>query len=171
MRDHDHRGNIESIERNHKMKYIKTKTLFKRGWRLLHNGDMIKLGDMVEVDSHNGLCTESGNMGLRVGDDQSQYRYMRKGKKSKTKTIAAKITEKRILQLSNDLSENIATGTTQEWRAVAKYFRDQFDDLHIKFMTARDAITLWAQFTHQLNRIAAELSLDEKTLAKRPRSR
>ncbi len=42
--------------------------------------------------------------------------------------LVAKISEDRILQLSNDMSEDMASGTTAEWRAVALYFRNEVDD-------------------------------------------
>lgn len=43
------------------------------------------------------------------------------------KPLVAAIPEIRILQLSNDLSENVRSGTTEEWRAVALYFRNEVD--------------------------------------------
>lgn len=43
--------------------------------------------------------------------------------------VLAAISEERILQLSNDMSEGISSGTTKEWRAVAYYFRFKMDEL------------------------------------------
>lgn len=40
----------------------------------------------------------------------------------------SRIGENRILQLSNDLSENIQSGRVDEWRAVALYFRRRLED-------------------------------------------
>lgn len=39
------------------------------------------------------------------------------------------VTEERILQLSNDQSENINSGTLREWKAVAVYFSREHDRL------------------------------------------
>lgn len=44
--------------------------------------------------------------------------------------VLAAISESRIIQLSNDMSEGISSGTTKEWRAVAYYFRFKMDELH-----------------------------------------
>lgn len=44
--------------------------------------------------------------------------------------VLAAISEEQILQLSNDMSEGISSGTTKEWRAVAYYFRFKMDELH-----------------------------------------
>ena len=55
------------------------------------------------------------------------------GKKRKPNSlhgVLAAISEERILQLSNDMSEGISSGTTKEWRAVAYYFRFKMDQLH-----------------------------------------
>lgn len=41
--------------------------------------------------------------------------------------LCSQIDEARILQLSNDLSENMASGTLKDWRKVAWYWRNQFD--------------------------------------------
>lgn len=50
------------------------------------------------------------------------------------KPLVADCTLDRIMQLSNDLSENIASGSVQEWRAVAKYYIDclnkQYEDMN-----------------------------------------
>lgn len=39
------------------------------------------------------------------------------------------ISEKRILQISNDISENMCRATSKELIEVVRYFRDEFDDL------------------------------------------
>ena len=70
----------------------------------------------------------------------------------KTKSILiANIYEDRILQLSNDLSEGIESGTVQEWRAVTKYFRNEFDKLFNE--------------TRHLRALAVELSVAESLRA------
>ena len=52
---------------------------------------------------------------------------MKTKKHQKRPSLVAAISEERILQLSNDLSEGIASGTVREWRAVAKWMHDQAD--------------------------------------------
>lgn len=44
------------------------------------------------------------------------------------KSIIPKLTQARIDQLSNDASEDMRTGTADEWRAVAMHFRAQADE-------------------------------------------
>ena len=41
--------------------------------------------------------------------------------------LVRQCSEERILQLSNDVSEGIASGDVKDWRAVALYFRQQLD--------------------------------------------
>lgn len=65
--------------------------------------------------------------------------------KKKLKPFVAKMSEARILQLSNDLSEDIESGTVEEWRAVALYFRKQVDAHQIalselQFMSAVEMV-------------------------------
>ena len=48
-------------------------------------------------------------------------------KKPSRQPLVAHCPEERILQLSNDVSEGIASGSVREWRAVALYFRNLFD--------------------------------------------
>lgn len=55
--------------------------------------------------------------------------------------LLAAISEERILQLSNDLSEDIASGTVLEWRRVAKYFRDQLDRAHNDINSIRPSVS------------------------------
>lgn len=50
------------------------------------------------------------------------------------------LSEDRILQLSNDMSEGIASGTVKDWRAVAKYFRDQLDRAHNDINSIRPSV-------------------------------
>lgn len=57
---------------------------------------------------------------------------MKKNHKAKKPTrkplkLLADIKEERILQLSNDLSEGIKSGTVKEWRTVAMYYRKVLD--------------------------------------------
>ena len=56
--------------------------------------------------------------------------------------LLAKISEQRILGLSNDLSEDIVSGTVEEWRSVALYFIDKYYDEFYKVVTARDVLVL-----------------------------
>ncbi len=51
----------------------------------------------------------------------------KKIKKRRSQNLIAPISEDRILGLSNDLSENIKSGSVSEWRAVAYYFRQKLD--------------------------------------------
>lgn len=60
--------------------------------------------------------------------------------KPKKWKLTTSISEKRILQLSNDLSENIPSGTVQEWRSVAKYFRDKLDKAHNDLNSVRPSV-------------------------------
>lgn len=50
-----------------------------------------------------------------------------KSKKTKRSPLCANIDEERILQLSNDVSEFIRSGTVEEWRTVAKYWMHKHD--------------------------------------------
>lgn len=52
---------------------------------------------------------------------KAKHNSVRKG------TVVADLSEERILDLSNDLSENVNSGTVREWRAVACYFRSELD--------------------------------------------
>lgn len=60
---------------------------------------------------------------------------------SKHQPIVAPISEKRILQLSNDVSEDMASGTVREWRAVAVYFRNLFDQHNQKLVSLRSSVS------------------------------
>lgn len=60
--------------------------------------------------------------------------------KSKKRKLYSNLTEKRILQLSNDLSEGIASGTVQDWRAVALYFRVGQDNAHADINSIRPTV-------------------------------
>ena len=46
----------------------------------------------------------------------------------KARRLVRILSEDRCLQLSNDLSEDIASGTLREWRGVASFWRDRFDE-------------------------------------------
>ena len=48
-------------------------------------------------------------------------------RKSSRRSLVCKCSKERILQLSNDLSEGVSSGDVREWRAVALYFRNLFD--------------------------------------------
>lgn len=60
---------------------------------------------------------------------------------SRGKSLTAAISEERVLQLSNDLSEGIASGSVREWRAVAKYFRDALDQAHNDLNAIRPTVS------------------------------
>lgn len=61
-------------------------------------------------------------------------------KKRKQPSLTSNISEEKILQLSNDLSEGIASGSTKDWRAVALYFRQQLDKAHNDINAIRPSI-------------------------------
>jgi hypothetical protein len=69
--------------------------------------------------------------------------------------LLAGIDEERILQLSNDLSENIKSGTVKEWRSVAYYFRHKLDQAHNDINSIRPSVAAMVtgmrcvQFSHQ----------------------
>jgi hypothetical protein len=46
----------------------------------------------------------------------------------------------RILQLSNDLTENINSGTREEWMAVAEFWRDLYEHQQRATISLRDHI-------------------------------
>ena len=63
-----------------------------------------------------------------------------KSKQQHKRSLVAHISEERILGLSNDLSEVIASGNVREWRAVALYFRQQLDALQRKLNAVQPSI-------------------------------
>ncbi len=92
------------------------------------------------------------------GDGTIKFRRRRKGnefmktKRKKSKpALTASISEERILQLSNDLSEDIASGSTAEWRSVALYFRKELDRAYNDLNAIRPTV---AAMTAGLNMIA-----------------
>lgn len=56
------------------------------------------------------------------------------------KQLIADISEDRIAQLSNDLSEGIHSGTVAEWRKVALYFREKSDIQYRNIISIKDII-------------------------------
>lgn len=56
------------------------------------------------------------------------------------KPISKSISEERILKLSNDLSEGIKSGTVEEWRTVARYWRNCHDMTLNKINSVRPSI-------------------------------
>lgn len=62
---------------------------------------------------------------------------MKAKRKSKQPPLVAKISEERILQLSNDLSENLESGTVNEWRAVAQYFSGKLNNARYELAIAK----------------------------------
>lgn len=62
---------------------------------------------------------------------------MKPGRKKK---LISDLTEERILQLSNDMSEDIRSGSVNDWRAVAKYFRNQLDRAHNDINSIRPSV-------------------------------
>lgn len=77
--------------------------------------------------------------------------------KTKPKLIA-KINEERILQLSNDMSEDIQSGTTAEWRAVAMYFRNLFDKSIADFGEIRTNVSLLCLAEHMKSKTLKALN-------------
>ncbi len=65
----------------------------------------------------------------------------RRTKPRKPLPLIASIGEDRIAQLSNDLSEGIASGSTKEWRAVALHFRHKLDALHEQVTMMRGSVS------------------------------
>jgi hypothetical protein len=62
-------------------------------------------------------------------------------KKSKSeKCLLSVIDQARILQLSNDLSEGIASGTVREWRTVAEFFRQEHDTLYSRLQSMHSTL-------------------------------
>lgn len=61
--------------------------------------------------------------------------------KKNPRPLAKEISEERILQLSNDLSEGMASGTIQEWRSVALYWRNCYDQELSKVIDVRSALS------------------------------
>ena len=59
---------------------------------------------------------------------RTKSRQTRSGTFNKLPRLVRRISEDRALKLSNDLSENIASGTLREWRAVAFFWRAKFDE-------------------------------------------
>lgn len=84
---------------------------------------------------------------------------------SKRKPLVKAISEERILQLSNDLSEDIRSGTVEEWRAVALYFRKELDASVNRLNQVRPSIAALVS-AHKLNQYAmTELSTWTEKLA------
>ena len=62
------------------------------------------------------------------------------------------VTEERILQLSNDISEGIKSGNLREWIEVAKYFRREHDRLwnDLGRLRCEVAVLVTSQEMHRL---------------------
>lgn len=54
--------------------------------------------------------------------------------------LVAKISKERIYQLANDSTEDIESGTVEEWRAIAKYFQDRYGDSSAKLWDLKRAV-------------------------------
>lgn len=63
-----------------------------------------------------------------------------KARSGSLQRLVSCLSEEQILQLSNDMSEGIASGTVKDWRAVAKYFRDQLDRAHNDINSIRPSV-------------------------------
>ena len=63
-----------------------------------------------------------------------------KTKRKTRKRNLKPVTEARILQLSNDISEDITSGSLREWKAVALYFRREHDRVWNELGTVRCSI-------------------------------
>jgi len=75
-----------------------------------------------------------------------------------TRLLAA-VNEERILQLSNDLSEGIKSGTVCEWRSVAKYFRDALDKAHNDINAIRPSVAAMVLGTNCIRHAHAEMDV------------
>ena len=73
------------------------------------------------------------------------------------KRLVSCISEERILQLSNDMSEGIASGTVGEWRAVAQYFRNQVDKAHNDINSIRPSVAAMVMGQNCVNYAHAEM--------------
>lgn len=71
--------------------------------------------------------------------------------------LLATISEERILQLSNDLSEDLASGSVREWRTVAKYFRDQVDKAHNDINSIRPSVAAMVMGTNCVTHARQEM--------------
>lgn len=71
--------------------------------------------------------------------------------------LLAAIDEKRILQLSNDMSEGIKSGTTREWRAVAYYFRHKLDTAYNDINAIRPTVAAYVAGRNILNHAGPEM--------------
>jgi hypothetical protein len=71
--------------------------------------------------------------------------------------LLANISDERILQLSNDLSEGIRSGDVSEWRSVAKYFRDALDKAHNDINAIRPAVAAMLTGTSCVQHAHAEM--------------
>lgn len=88
-------------------------------------------------------------------------------RQSKTKSAAAvrssdllaAVNEERILQLSNDLSEGIKSGTVKEWRAVAYYFRHKLDTAHNDINAIRPSVAAMVLGTNCIRHAHAEMDV------------
>ena len=85
------------------------------------------------------------------------------------KQLIANISEERILQLSNDISEDIKSGTLSEWRAVAVYFRSLFDKERRDIYRIRCSIAAYVCGQKIIHHSTQELDgwLTEKTTQER----
>lgn len=90
---------------------------------------------------------------------KSKKPVRKKGAAARAQRMVSRCSEERILQLSNDVSEGIASGNVREWRAVALYFRNLFDKQHQSIGALRmslAALTISEEMrTHAVREIAA----------------
>ena len=90
---------------------------------------------------------------------KSKKPVRKKGAAVRVQRMVSRCSEERILQLSNDVSEGIASGNVREWRAVALYFRNLFDKQHQSIGALRmslAALTISEEMrTHAVREIAA----------------
>src|SRR5881396_4352210 len=78
--------------------------------------------------------------GGRAGAIHLDFNMNKIKRRNPAKRILATITQERIDQLSNDLSEGIRSGTVEEWRRVALHFRNAYDKLNQRAQSMRTTL-------------------------------
>lgn len=88
---------------------------------------------------------------------QNQSSKRKRGRQLRSTGLLAAIDEDRILQLADDLSNNIASGTTREWRAVAYYYRHKLDAAYNDINAIRPTVAACVAGRNILNHAGAEM--------------
>jgi len=73
----------------------------------------------------------------------TKHKRKRKSSKHKPAIFVSSISEKQILDLSNDMTEGITSGTVAQWRAVALYFRNKLDLAHNHINAIRPSVAAY----------------------------